>query len=42
MNWSCRNFLQVTSLSGLLDSYMLIVPLIMIAAGVLGGVANCF
>ena len=42
MNPELQKSLQVTSLSGSLDSYMLIVLLIMIAAGVLGGVANCF
>ncbi len=34
--------LQVTALSSTLDSYMLVILLIMIAAGILGGVANYF
>lgn len=42
MNPELQKSLQVTSLSGSLDSYMLIVLLIMIAAGVLGGVANYY
>jgi len=42
MNPELQKSLEVTSLSGSLDSYMLIVLLIMIAAGVLGGVANYF
>lgn len=42
MNPELQKSLQVTSLSGSLDGYMLIVLLIMIAAGVLGGVANYF
>ncbi|MBP7201619.1 MAG: hypothetical protein KBA32_00270 [Propionivibrio sp.] len=42
MNPELQKSLQVTSLSGSLDSYMLIILLIMIAAGVLGGVANYF
>jgi len=42
MNPELQKSLQVTSLSGSMDSYMLIVLLIMVAAGVLGGVANYF
>ncbi|MBP8162605.1 MAG: hypothetical protein KAX89_03425, partial [Propionivibrio sp.] len=42
MNPELQKSLEVTSLSGSLDSYMLIVLLIMIVAGVLGGVANYF
>ena len=42
MNPELQKSLQVTSLSSSLDSYMLIILLIMIAAGVLGGVANYF
>ena len=40
MNPELQKSLQVTSLSSSLDSYMLIVLLIMVAAGVLGGIAN--
>lgn len=42
MNPELQKSLEVASLSGSLDSYMLIVLLIMIVAGVLGGVANYF
>ena len=42
MNPELQKSLQVTSLSGSLDGYMLAVLLIMITAGVLGGVANYF
>ena len=42
MNPELQKSLQVTSLSSSLDSYMLVVVLIMIAAGVLGGIANYF
>ena len=42
MNPELQKSLQVTALSSSLDSYMLIVLLIMIAAGVLGGIANYF
>ena len=42
MNPELQKSLQVTALSNTLDSYMLIILLIMIAAGVLGGVANYF
>ena len=42
MNPELQKSLQVTSLSGSLDSYMLIILLIMIVAGVLGGIANYF
>ena len=42
MNPELQKSLQVTSLSSSLDSYMLVVFLIMIAAGVLGGIANYF
>ncbi|MFT3848828.1 MAG: hypothetical protein QM739_09145 [Propionivibrio sp.] len=42
MNPELQKSLQVTSLSSSLDSYMLIVLLIMVAAGVLGGIANYF
>lgn len=42
MNPELQKSLQVTSLSGSLDGYMLIILLIMVAAGVLGGVANYF
>ena len=42
MNPELQKSLQVTALSGTLDSYMLVILLIMIAAGILGGVANYF
>ena len=42
MNPELQKSLQVTALSNTLDSYMLIILLIMIAAGILGGVANYF
>ena len=42
MNPELQKSLQVSALSGGLDSYMLLILLIMIAAGILGGVANCF
>lgn len=40
MNPELQKSMQVTTLSGTLDSYMLLILLIMIAAGILGGVAN--
>lgn len=42
MNPELQKSLQVTTLSTSLDSYMLIILLIMITAGVLGGIANYF
>ena len=42
MNPELQKSLQVTSLSNSLDSYMLVVLLIMIAAGILGGIANYY
>ena len=42
MNSELQKSLQVTGLSNTLDSYMLVVLVIMVAAGVLGGVANYF
>ncbi len=42
MNPELQKSLQVTALSNTLDSYMLVVLLIMIAAGILGGVANYY
>ncbi len=42
MNPELQKSLQVTALSNTLDSYMLVILLIMIAAGVLGGVANYY
>ena len=42
MNPELQKSLQVTALSSTLDSYMLVILLIMITAGVLGGIANCF
>ena len=42
MNPELQKSLQVSTLSNALDSYMLIILLIMIVAGVLGGVANFF
>ena len=40
MNPELQKSLQVTALPGTLDSYMLVILLIMVAAGILGGVAN--
>lgn len=42
MNPELQKSFQVTALSGALDGYMLVILLIMIVAGVLGGIANCF
>lgn len=42
MNPELQTSLQVTTLSNTLDSYMLVILLIMIAAGILGGIANLF
>ena len=42
MNPELQKSLQVSTLSNALDSYMLIILLIMIVAGVLGGIANFF
>ena len=42
MNPELQKSLQVTALPSTLDGYMLIILLIMIAAGILGGVANYF
>jgi hypothetical protein len=42
MNPELQKSLQVTALSNTLDSFMLVILLIMIAAGLLGGVANYF
>ena len=42
MNPELQKSLQVSALSSSLDAYMLIILLIMIAAGLLGGVANYF
>ncbi len=42
MNPELQKSLQVSTLSNALDGYMLIILLIMIVAGVLGGVANFF
>ena len=42
MNPELQKSLQVTALSSSLDSYMLMVLMIMVAAGVLGGIANYF
>ncbi|MBK7355293.1 YEATS-associated helix-containing protein [Propionivibrio sp.] len=42
MNPELQKSLQVTALANTLDSYMLMVLLIMVVAGVLGGVANFF
>ncbi len=42
MNPELQKSLQVTTLSNSLDGYMLIILLIMILAGVLGGIANYF
>lgn len=42
MNPELQKSLQVTALSNTLDSFMLIILLIMIVAGILGGIANYF
>ena len=42
MNPELQKSLQVSALSNSLDSYMLIILLIMVAAGILGGVANYY
>ncbi|WP_301100719.1 YEATS-associated helix-containing protein [Propionivibrio sp.] len=42
MNPELQKSLQVTALPSTLDSYMLMILLIMVAAGILGGVANYF
>lgn len=42
MNPDLQKSLQVTALSNSLDGYMLIVLIIMVVAGVLGGIANYF
>lgn len=42
MNPELQKSLQVTALSNSLDGYMLVILLIMVAAGVLGGIANFF
>jgi hypothetical protein len=42
MNPELQTSLHVTALSNTLDSYMLVILLIMIAAGILGGIANLF
>lgn len=42
MNPELQKSLQVSALSGALDGYMLVILSIMVAAGVLGGVANYF
>ena len=42
MNPELQKSLQVSVMPGSLDSHMLIVLLIMVAAGLLGGVANCY
>jgi DNA-binding transcriptional ArsR family regulator len=42
MNPELQKSLQVTMLPGALDGYMLIILLIMVAAGVLGGLANYY
>ncbi len=42
MNPELQKSLQVTTLSSTMDSYMLVILLIMIVAGILGGVANYF
>ena len=42
MNTELQKSLQVSVMPGSLDSHMLIVLLIMVAAGLLGGVANCY
>ncbi len=42
MNPELQKSLQVTALPGSLDGYMLVILMIMIAAGILGGIANYF
>ena len=42
MNPELQKSLQVSALPGALDGYMLVILLIMVAAGVLGGVANYY
>jgi predicted transcriptional regulator len=42
MNPELQKSLQVTALSGSLDGYMLVILIIMLVAGLLGGVANFF
>jgi DNA-binding transcriptional ArsR family regulator len=42
MNPELQKSLQVSALPGALDGYMLVILLIMVAAGILGGVANYF
>lgn len=42
MNPELQKSLQVTALSNSLDGYMLVILLIMVAAGMLGGIANFF
>ena len=42
MNPELQKSLQVTSLPTTLDSYMFVILLVMISAGILGGVANYF
>lgn len=42
MNPELQKSLQVTALSSSLDSYMLVILLIMVMAGLLGGIANYF
>jgi DNA-binding transcriptional ArsR family regulator len=42
MNSELQKSLQVSALPGALDGYMLVILLIMVAAGVLGGVANYY
>jgi len=42
MNPELQKSLQVTALSNSLDGYMLVILLIMIVAGILGGIANFF
>lgn len=42
MNSELQRSLQVTALPNTLDSYMLVILLIMVAAGILGGIANNF
>ena len=42
MNPELQKSLQVSALSNSLDSYMLIILLIMVAAGLLGGIANYY
>lgn len=40
MNPELQKSMQVSALSGAMDAYMLVILLIMVAAGVLGGIAN--